>query len=41
MFPGCIVLKNDAHYNSLWSDVYKHLDAARGLLSADKYDNKW
>ena len=34
-------VKNDAHYNSLWSDVYKHLDAARGLLSADKYDNKW
>lgn len=34
-------VKNDAHYNTLWSDVYKHLDAARGLLSKDKYDNKW
>lgn len=34
-------VKNDAHYNTLWSDVYTHLDAARGLLSKDKYDNKW
>ena len=34
-------VKNDAHYNTLWSDVYKHLDTARGLLSKDKYDNKW
>lgn len=34
-------VKNDAHYNTLWSDVYKHLDAARGLLSTDKYNNKW
>ena len=34
-------VKNDAHYNTLWSDVHKHLDAARGLLSANKYDNKW
>ena len=34
-------VKNDAYYNSLWSDVYKHLDIARGLLSTDKCDNKW
>lgn len=34
-------VKNDAHYNTLWSNVYKHLDVARGLLAADKYDNKW
>ena len=34
-------VKNDAYYNSLWSEVYKHLDTARGLLSTDKYDNKW
>lgn len=34
-------VKNDAHYNALWSDVYKHLDKARGMLSADKYDYHW
>ena len=34
-------VKNDAYYNTLWSDVHKHLDTARGLLSKDKYDNKW
>lgn len=36
-----LTVKNDAYYNSLWSDVYKHLDTARGLLSTDKCDNKW
>ena len=36
-----LTVKNDAYYNSVWSDVHKHLDAARGLLSKDKYDNKW
>jgi len=34
-------VKNDAHYNTLWTDVYRHLDTARGLLSADKDNNKW
>ena len=34
-------VRNDAHYNSLWSEVHNHLDAARGILSTDKYDNKW
>lgn len=34
-------VKNDTRYNTLWSDIYKHLDTARGLLSKDKYDNKW
>lgn len=34
-------VKNDAHYNNLWANVYLHLDVARRLLAADKYDNKW
>lgn len=34
-------VKNDAYYNSIWSEVHNHLDAARGILSTDKYDNKW
>lgn len=34
-------VRNDAYYNSLWSEVHNHLDAARGILSTDKYDNKW
>ncbi len=34
-------VKNDAHCNDLWSDVYKHLDKARGILSADKYNYNW
>lgn len=34
-------VKNDAYYNSLWSEVHNHLDAARGILSTAKYDDKW
>lgn len=34
-------VRNDAHYNDLWSDVYKHLEKARGMLSIDKYDYHW
>lgn len=36
-----LTVKNDAYYNSVWSDVHRHLDTARGLLSADKANNKW
>lgn len=36
-----LTVKNDAYYNSVWSNVHRHLDAARGLLSADKDNNKW
>ncbi len=27
--------------NSVWSDVHRHLDAARELLTVDKDNNKW
>lgn len=36
-----LTMKNNAYYNAVWSAVHKHLDTARGLLSADKDNNKW